>query len=218
MENAYSKTRNIKYGIRNDIDITDGGIGSSVFDALLDGDSASTYSIISNKSGKKIDINKNIQRLKKSINEREEELRICILEYESCIQNSKHINNIEAQRHINSLEKRIEYLKSTITEDYAELRSWFEISLNTNTVLSEKEFVSILQNTLSNNAKAITIASKSDSWLSWMTSIYPHHAYNISDYNPEDKTCKIINPYNTAIYKTETLKHIPIWFDMMYIK
>lgn len=186
LEEAYSQTRALKYGTKNDLQTVAGGEQMLVYNAFLGNKNAKSYKIGENDQMTKEEISEAIKQFDEEIEE-----------------NTRKIEKLKAAARIY---KREQDLIAKLTQKNEELESYkrcayedMETNENIIYVNKENELLDILIKEANNPLNIISTGTKpSDSWLDKDKLIVPCHAYSINSINKAEQTIKIVNPYNSA--------------------
>ncbi len=206
LEEAYSKTRSLKYGTTDKITAIEGGTQFGVYDALL-GQKVSNGFYLSDDSDRK-------PPTREEILEDITEIEACIEKLKKEIKDIKYSKDMtlceQTDYFINEDKKRnlrtLEALERMFFED-------MEATLDNIHMVSSGELLETLVKYGNDDNYLIALGTKNGDDLDKDRLICGKHAYSVLGVDEKNKTVKVVNPWNTAQYVTLSFEDFMEYFN-----
>ncbi len=203
LEDAYSQTRALKYGVVNSITTIEGGNQMNVYNALLGTKNSGIWTTSDIPIRTPQEIDEEIAQLAKQIQEKKSTIK----NLQDSNDISEHLEYLREQESIDSINK-LQAIERMMHEEKTDLVNYHQIS--------ESELLERLLDT-SLDGNLVSIGTKCDEWLNKDKLIHGRHAYSVLNVDKLNQTIDIVNPWNTAQYTTISFKEFLEYFDTLNI-
>ena len=203
LEDAYSQTRALKYGVANSVTSIEGGKQLDVYNALLGNNNSRIWTTDAAIVRSPEEIDKEISEIVVQIQEEKSKVKN-LHDSEQLMPHLKYLNEQDTIKRISRLEA------------YQRMLHEEKLSVCNYHTVDDYELLQKLLNT-SLDDNLLSIGSKDGDWLDQDKLIHGAHAYSVLNIDRTNQTIDIVNPWNTAQYTTISFKEFMDYFCVINV-
>ncbi len=199
LEDAYSQTRALKYGVANSVTSIEGGNQLDVYNALLGNNNSRIWTTDAAIVRSPEEIDREINVITAQIQEEKSKVKN-LHDSEQLLSHLKYLNEQDTIKRISRLEA---YQRMLHEEKLS--------SCNYHTVDDFELLQKLLNTSLDDNL--VSIGSSGNDWFDKDKLIHGAHAYSVLNVDRVNQTIDIVNPWNTSQYITISFSEFMKYFS-----